>query len=51
MTRTELWCDCGWSGAPEELVSKTDDIDDRDFTYCPQCGNDKFELELIEEDE
>ena len=51
MTRIELYCDCGWSGAPEELVCKTDDMDDLDFTYCPQCFGDKFDMEIEEVDE
>jgi len=37
--------DCGWSGEPGELVSKTDDLNDRDFSYCPYCGGNDFDEE------
>lgn len=43
--------DCYWSGMPEELVSKTDDVSDRDFSFCPGCGGTNFEEFEDEEDE
>ena len=47
-----LYCEnCGWSGTPEELVSLTDDFDDRDFSFCPDCGKDEFEEEEEEDDD
>jgi len=34
----EIECmDCGWSGDHSELIALTDDLDDRDFSYCPKC--------------
>ena len=50
-TRIELYCDCGWSGSPEELVSKTDDETDRDFNRCPWCGGLDEDMEPEEVDE
>lgn len=35
---------CHWTGDDDELVSKTDDLDDQDFSYCPKC-NEKVEEE------
>ena len=36
----EMECvDCGWQGFALDLVSKTDDVDDTDFSYCPDCGS------------
>ena len=40
---------CEWSGYPEELVSKTEALDDKDFSYCPYCDGKEFEE--IDEDE
>lgn len=40
---------CGWLGEPSELVSKTDALDDRDFSFCPQCEGNDFDED--EEDE
>ena len=34
---------CDWSGYREELVSQTEDIDDKDFSYCPYCDGKEFE--------
>ena len=34
---------CSWSGTREELVALTDDLDDQDFTHCPNCGGTEFE--------
>lgn len=31
--------DCTWSGSPYELVSGTDEFEDREFIFCPQCGS------------
>jgi len=40
----EMQCnECGWQGDSSELVSKTDDLKDRDFNYCPDCGSDDIE--------
>ena len=48
---SELECEnCWWSGDPSELVSDTDDLNDRDFIHCPQCGGTEFE-ELDEEND
>jgi hypothetical protein len=30
--------ECHWMGTSEELVSQTDDLDDNDFSFCPNCG-------------
>jgi len=40
---------CTWGGYHEELVSQTEDLDDKDFSYCPDCGGKEFE-EVEEED-
>jgi len=49
--RIELYCaNCYWSGFAEELVSKTDDPDDWDFSYCPACGGKEFEEEDVDDD-
>ena len=42
---------CGWSGEPDELVSKTEDLNDDTFVYCPLCGECDFDVEEIEEEE
>lgn len=40
----EITCiDCGWTGDTTMLESKTDDLKDRDFKYCPDCGSEKIE--------
>jgi hypothetical protein len=31
---------CGWEGYDMELVSKTEDMNDTDFSFCPVCGSD-----------
>lgn len=36
---------CRWSGDESELVSSTDDTEDRDFSHCPQCGGTDFDEE------
>jgi hypothetical protein len=36
---------CSWSGDREELVSKTEDLDDNDFSFCPQCEGNDFQEE------
>lgn len=39
--RPELECgDCGWQGDSTNLVAATDDLDDMEFIYCPECGSD-----------
>ena len=30
---------CGWMGSPDDLHSKTEDINDKDFSYCPDCAS------------
>jgi hypothetical protein len=40
---------CHWSGDPEELVALTSDLNDRDFTHCPNCDGNDFEEEDEEE--
>jgi hypothetical protein len=41
---------CGWSGDPAELVTKTEDLKDLDFSYCPNCdGKDFYEEEEPDE--
>lgn len=40
----EIICnECGWCGDPSELVSLTDDVNDMDFIYCPDCGSSDIE--------
>jgi len=39
-----------WTGTEGELVSKTDELEDRDFSFCPYCEGGNFE-ETMEEDE
>lgn len=41
--------ECGWVGDYTHLVSKTDNLDDNDFIYCPDCGGTEFE-DLDEEE-
>lgn len=43
--------ECFWSGSRDELVAATDDVDDLDFKFCPDCGNSGFEDEEDEESE
>lgn len=46
MIQVELVCEeCFWSGFAEELVSETDDFDDIDYIYCPNCGGTEFDEE------
>lgn len=35
--------DCDWEGTPEELVSETDSLDDRNFCCCPRCNGKNIE--------
>lgn len=37
--------DCGWYGDETELVSKTDEPDDKGFYYCPDCTGNNLEEE------
>jgi rubredoxin len=40
----DLMCEhCGWVGDDTELVSLTEDMDDKDFLYCPDCECADFE--------
>jgi len=40
----EIECiSCGWAGDETMLVSKTDDINDDQYIYCPECGDDDME--------
>ncbi len=41
--------DCGWVGCHAELVLKIDDLNDKDFNYCPDCRKNNFEIEEGEE--
>lgn len=44
----ELVCNnCGWTGDSTMLVSLTDDIEDEDYNYCPECES--GDLEDLEE--
>lgn len=43
--------DCYWYGSSEELVTKTEDLDDKDFSYCPSCGGNNFQEFEDDEDE
>lgn len=44
MSEDNLWCiECGWVGDYSQLVAATDDLDDEDFIYCPDCGGTEFE--------
>ena len=36
---------CGWTGDDSELWAKTDDPEDQDFIYCPDCKSVEFEDE------
>ncbi len=48
--KEEIICnECGWTGDNTMLVSKTADLLDKDFNYCPYCGSD--DIEDIEKDE
>jgi len=42
--------ECLWQGEPDELVALTDDLDDQDFSYCPNCGGKDLEEDDEEED-
>jgi len=50
---TTLYCDdpkkigCSWSGDRRELIARTENLSDRDFSYCPHCEGNSF----TEEDE
>jgi predicted Zn-ribbon and HTH transcriptional regulator len=44
-------CKCGWEGYSDALVSKTEDVKDRDFNYCPDCESDDIEDTDYNEDE
>ncbi len=48
---TCLELDCNWSGEPDELVSKTEDIDDDNYSFCPSCGNENFDEEEMDEED
>jgi len=44
-------CTCGWEGYSTELVSKTDDIHDKDYNYCPYCESSDIEETDYNDDE
>jgi len=44
-------CNCGWEGYSEELVSKTEDINDKDFNCCPDCKSEDIEDTDYNDDE
>ncbi len=49
MEEFEIECnDCSWQGYALDLVSKTTDLNDKDFNYCPDCGSD--DIQDIKED-
>lgn len=35
--------ECDWQGSPDELVSLTEETNDKDFSYCPYCNLNDFE--------
>jgi hypothetical protein len=41
---------CSWSGDPQELVALTDALDDRDFSFCPNCDGKDFQEEEDDEE-
>lgn len=43
----EVYCeDCGWSGYVDSLVALTDNLDDVDFSHCPDCeGSNIFDCD------
>jgi hypothetical protein len=44
MDEFEVQCnECDWQGYALDLVSKTADLDDKDFKYCPNCGSDDID--------
>lgn len=47
----EIKCNnCDWSGDSTMLESKTEELEDVDFKYCPDCGSDDIEdIEDIED--
>ena len=39
MDEFEIECNyCFWQGYVSDLESKTDDLEDKKFIYCPDCG-------------
>ena len=47
---TYLMClQCGWEGDDTELRAKTDNSEDKDFIYCPDCKS--AEIAEFEDDE
>ena len=42
---------CGWAGDPSELIALTDDLNDRDFSYCPYCEHNDFDEEEDERED
>lgn len=46
----EIICnECGWIGDTTMLVSASDNLNDRDFIYCPDCWSD--DIKDIDENE
>jgi hypothetical protein len=43
--------ECGWVGDDSNLEAATEDLDDKDFSYCPDCGGSDFEDEDYDEEE
>lgn len=44
----ELTCiKCGWPGSYAELIILTDDPEDNDFDYCPNCEHNEFDEEEV----
>jgi Zn finger protein HypA/HybF involved in hydrogenase expression len=51
MSELEIEClDCYWQGYTIELQSKTEDLEDRKFCFCPDCGSDNIQDIDIDED-
>ncbi len=42
---------CDWQGEADELVSLTDNANDKDFSYCPYCSGEAFDEEEEEVEE
>ncbi len=42
--------DCPWQGTADELVTLTDNVNDRDFDFCPNCNGKDFDEEEEVED-
>ncbi len=34
---------CNWQGEEDELVTSTDNVNDRNFSFCPFCSGNDFD--------